>query len=215
MDKRIITVKGKGSVTASPDIVSINLDIESKNYQYEKAMDVASKSIEGLELAVESLGFERKNLKTISFNVDTDYENYNDKTGNFKSKFVGYVVRQKLKLEFDFDSKILGEILKKISETSANPKLDIGFSVKDKMLIEEKLLVDSFENAKIKADILTKASGVELGELLKIDYDWSDLNIYSRAKISSDIKFSAISMPKIEPENIEVSDNVTLVWEIK
>lgn len=48
MNKGTITVKGKGHVRERPDLVVITLNVESKHYEYEQAMDIASESIQGL-----------------------------------------------------------------------------------------------------------------------------------------------------------------------
>lgn len=118
-------------------------------------------------------------------------------------------------MTFAFDSKKLGDVLKGIAETSANPTLSIGFSVKDKELLEEKLLIDAAKNAKRRAEILTKAAGSQLGELLSIDYDWSELHVYSEVNMRSNMLLESSALPEIEPEDIEVGDTVRFVWEIK
>lgn len=216
MSKRIITVRGKGNVSERPDLVEIGMNLESKNYDYEEAMVMASQSIQVLADKVESLGFDRKDLKTASFDIDTDYERYKDADDSYRSRFVGYLVQQRLNLSFDFDSEKLGEVLKGISETSARPKLSIRFSVKDKELLEEKLLADAAKNARRRAEVLTEASGVTLGDLLSIDYDWSELHLYSDVRVDSDrLQAESLSMPEMEPENVEVGDTVRFRWEIK
>lgn len=215
MNKRTVTVKGQGNVRQQPDLVVITLNVESKHYDYEQAMAVASESTQSLADQVESLGFDRKDLKTTSFDIDTDYESYKDQQDNYQSRFIGYIVRQRLNLTFDFDSKKLGEVLKGIAETSANPTLSIGFSVKDKALLEEKLLIDAANSATRRAEILTKAAGTELGALLSIDYDWSELHLYSEVNVRSNMLLEASALPEIEPEDIEVGDTVRFVWEIK
>ena len=216
MDKKLITGKGKGYVSTRPDLVVVSLGIESENYEYEKAMDIASEKIQSLSTKVETLGIPRDHLKTESFDVNADYKTYTDRDGSYQSKFTGYVVKQKLKLEFDFDSKKLGTVLKGISETSANPKISVDFSVKDKTLLEENLLVSAAQNAKRRAEILTSSLDKKLGDLISIDYNWSELDLYSDMNLnSSGINYSTLSVPEIEPKNIEVSDNVTFIWEIK
>lgn len=74
-------------------------------------------------------------------------------------------------------------------------------------------------NAKRKAEILCEASGVELGQLLAIDYNWGELDIYSHTRY--DMADECLAAPKmmssieIEPDDIETSDTATFVWEIK
>lgn len=71
-----------------------------------------------------------------------------------------------------------------------------------------------------KAEILTKASGVTLGELVSIDYNWGELHLYSptRYEMEDDCLMKISAAPTamdIEPDDIDVSDSVTFVWEIR
>ncbi|WP_368489693.1 SIMPL domain-containing protein [Clostridium sp. BJN0013] len=58
-----------------------------------------------------------------------------------------------------------------IAKTQINPQLNVQFSVKDKTVASQKLLINVVENAKLKAKTLAKASGVILGDLISIDYN--------------------------------------------
>lgn len=71
-----------------------------------------------------------------------------------------------------------------------------------------------------KATILAKAAGVTLGELLNINFSWGEIDIYSHTesrlnqfKIEEYVFMS--SAVDIAPEDIQVSDTVSFIWEIK
>lgn len=86
--------------------------------------------------------------------------------------------------------------------------------------VDAALLQSACANAKAKAEILTKASGVTLGELVSIDYNWGELHLYSPTRYEMDeaCMMRASAAPTamdIEPDDIDVSDSVTFVWEIK
>ena len=75
-------------------------------------------------------------------------------------------------------------------------------------------------NAREKAEILCEASNVALGDLLAIDYNWGELNVVSRTEYMLDEKCLAMPMGAmadmdIEPDDIDVSDTATFVWEIR
>lgn len=76
------------------------------------------------------------------------------------------------------------------------------------------------EGFNAKAEILTKASGVTLGELVSIDYNWGELHLYSptRYEMEADCLMEISAAPTamdIESDDIDVSDSVTFVWEIR
>ena len=92
------------------------------------------------------------------------------------------------------------------------------FSIKDMAAVSEDLLISTTENAKKKAEILAKASGVILGDLVSIDYNWGELHLYSQTRYAMEDKLMKMSesyAPDIEPNDIDVSDTVTFVWEIR
>ena len=215
---RIITVKGTGNVKVKPDLIVITMSLESIHLDYNRTMKLAAEAVEGLLKAIQSLGFVKTDLKTTNFNISTHYESYRDNDNNYKSKFDGYLCEQGLKLEFDFDTEMLSKVLTTISKVNIEPRLNIQFSVKDKDAVSEELLVSATENAKHKAEILAKASGVILGDLISIEYNWGELHLYSQTRYAMEdqlMKFSEASAPSIEPEDIDVSDTVSFVWEIK
>ena len=215
---RMITVKGTGNVSVKPDLIVITMILESQHRDYNKTMELAAESVKMQQDAIISAGFDKKDLKTTNFNIDTHYESYHDKNDNYKSRFDGYICEQGLKLEFDFDTEVLSKVLTAIAKASTDPQLNIQFSVKDKAAVSEELLISATENAKHKAEILAKASDVILGHLISIDYNWGELHLYSQTRydISNCMDMmSSSSAPDIEPDNIDVSDTVSFVWEIK
>jgi len=217
---RTITVKGMGRVTTAPDYVVISMSLTAQENDYEETMELAAKKIEQLNTSLEEIGFEKKAVKTTNFNVRTDYERVKDRNGNYKSVFNGYICSHRLKVEFDFDTKRLAQTLYAISRCLAQPELSISFTVKDPSAVNKELLKSATINAKEKAQILCEASGVELGQLLTIDYNWGELNIVSHTDYMLEEKCMAMPVGgladiEIEPDDIDVSDTATFVWEIK
>lgn len=216
---RTITVKGIGRVTTPPDYVIISMSLEAQEMDYEATMELAAQKIEQLNTSFEEIGFEKKSVKTTNFNVRTDYERVKDKNGNYQSVFNGYICSHRLKVEFDFDTKRLAQTLYAISRCLAQPELSIAFTVKDPSAVNSELLRSATVNAKQKAQILCEASGVKLGQLLSIDYNWGELNVISHTDYMLEercmaMPTSSLADIDIEPDDIDVSDTATFVWEI-
>ena len=216
---RIIKLKGTGNVSVKPDLIIITMNLKSHQYDYEKTMEFAAESVGILQNAIETASFDKKDLKTTTFNISTHYESYRDKDNNYKNRFDGYVCEQGLKIEFDFNTEVLSKLLNAVVKAPVEPNRNIQFSVKDKEAVNEELLIRATENARKKAEVLTKASGVILGDLISIDYNWGEVHMYSNTRFmmneDSIMSLKASAAPDIEPEDIDVSDTVTFVWEIK
>ena len=216
---RTITVKGIGKVSAKPDQVVLSMTLESKHKDYDKAMGMAASHIQHLNETLYSIGFDKGSLKTTSFNVQTDYGRVKDRYDNYESVFRGYEVTHHLKLAFDFDMDRLSQALAAIAGCLSHPQLSIAFTVKDATAINEEMLRSATINAKRKAEILCEASGVTMGDLIAIDYNWGELDIYSHTRYDcceEAIAPMAVGATiDIDPEDIDVSDTATFVWEIK
>lgn len=215
--QRTITVKGTGTAKAAPDLIRIVLSLESKDFDYGFTMRFAERKIESLKDALASVGFDRKDLKTLNFDVRTDYSSEKDSNGNYKRVFNGYICSHRLKLEFDFDTKQLANTLNAIATCVVDPELSIVFTVKDPSAISADLLRSATTNAREKAEILCAASNVKLGDLLTINYNWGELDIVSHTDFDMPMKCAAMSPGcdiDIEPDDISLSDTATFIWEI-
>ena len=217
---RTITVKGIGKASAKPDYVVLSMELESKSLDYEKAMQEASEKIEFLNESLMQIGFGKESIKTTNFYVRSDYESHKDKFGNYSRIFSGYAVCHRLKIEFDFNSKLLSKALSSVASCIAKPELSVSFTVKDPTAVNEALLKSAAENAKKKAQILCGASGKMLGELVNINYNWAEVNIYSATHYDMDAECmkacaDASYSIDIEPEDIAAKDTATFVWEIE
>lgn len=215
---RTITVKGIGKTSAKPDYVVLTMTLESKHKDYDKAMSMAGDHIQHLNEILCGIGFETGSVKTTNFNVRTDYDRVKDRNGNYQSVFSGYEVTHNLKLAFDFDMGRLSQALVAIAGCLSRPQLSVAFTVKDATAINEEMLRSATANAKRKAEILCEASGVTLGDLVAIDYNWGELDIYSHTHYDcceEAMPMMACKSIDIDPDDIDVSDTATFVWEIK
>lgn len=220
-DERTLTVRGTGKLSVKPDLIVINVNLIKKDKDYSAAMEQSAKLQDALRSALEGLGFKREALTTSSFNVNTEYESVRDERGQYRQVFAGYVCMHRMRLEFAYDTKRLSEVLSAISDCIAEPELNVQFTVKDKEPVGDELLRNAAENALRRAKLLAEASGVELCELISIDYSWGNPDFVSPTVYGA-------AMPKrmmmrgeencidmdIEAQDIDLSEDVTFVWRI-
>ena len=150
--------------------------------------------------------------------MDSKYESYCDKNDNYKSRLVGFQYTQKFYIQFPNDNIQLGKILYELSHCDVNVEFSIKHTVKDINSVKNELLAKAVQDSKIKAEILSKASGATLGDIINIDYSWGEIEIYSEPIQNYCLAESTISEPyniDIEAEDIDLQDTVTIVWEIK
>ncbi len=215
---RTIAVKGVGSLRVKPDYVVVGLELETKDEVYERAMSLSSEQIGELTEALKEVGFAKEDLKTTSFHVRAEYRSEQNEKGNYVQVFDGYVCHSGLRLAFDLDLRKLGETISAIGSCKGKPEMNISFTVKEPEAVNSRLLQAAADNARGKAELLCAASGVRLGELQRIEYNWSETPAFSRTAVSAD----RIAMPMMKnafraemtPEEIELSDSAAFIWEI-
>lgn len=220
--EKTIRVTGRGRLAIKPDQVLLKLSLTNVSSTYEQAIYSSSEDANELKDILESMGFDKDELKTSYYNIDSEYESYKDSNGNYKSKFKGYRYKQDLNYKFDIDNKLLGKVLFALSKTKCKVKINIVYTIKDTEKAKNDLLKVAIKDSKNKAIILADEAGVTLGEILNIDYSWNTLEFESnpygnRDLVCYDMCCSSESSVDIDvnPEDINVNDDVTIIWEIK
>ncbi len=217
---RTIRVTGKGNIKIRPDMTRITITLTEVYKEYTEALKCSSEDTEKMKDLLSKFDFKRTDLKTLNFNVDTEYEGYTE-DGAYKQRLVGYRYRHTMKIEFDSDNDRLGKVLYALANSELQPEFNICYTVKDREAAKNELLGKAVADAKEKAAVLTQAAGVILKDIQTIDYSWGELNMETRpmnrmlaAKaVSADIADESYAID-MEPDDISVSDAVTVVWEI-
>lgn len=221
-EMRTIRVTGKGQIKVKPDMTRITMRLEDTCPEYDETLRHSARDTDQLKDVLGKYGFEREDLKTLSFNVDPQYESYK-KNGVFKQKLTGYKFRHVMKVEFPSDNDRLGKILYALANCSVSPDFQISYTVKDREAAKNELLGRAVTDAKEKAAVLSAAAGVKLKDIQSIDYSWGEIDFevspMSRAVYAAPARCLAEESDgyilNIEPDDIEVSDTVTVVWEIE
>ena len=215
---RTIRVTGKGQISVHPDMTRITTTATGKDREYGETLRRSSEDTEALKDVLSGFGFERSDLKTLNFSVDTVYESYRDRDGTYQQRFTGYSFTHTMKVEFPSDNERLGRVLYALANCKVKPEFRISYTVSDPEAVKNTLLGKAVADAKEKAAVLTRAGGVTLKDIQSIDYSWGEIDFEYRP-MSRDLMLSecapAMSCDMdIEPDDISVSDTVTVVWEI-
>ena len=216
--ERTIKVTGKGKLMVKPDTIRLVFNLNDTRKTYEETLAESSKQTGIFKELFVKLGFAADALKTVSFNVNTKYESYQDEQKRWQQKFVGYKFVHDLKIEFDADNELLGKVLYALANASITPEFRLQYTVKDVESAKNELLAKSVADSKTKAEVLTKAAGVKLGEILNIDYSWAELELVAQPvrmlKASPAMANDAMGSYQMDitPEDIKVEDSVTVVW---
>ena len=218
-DMRTIRVTGKGLIKVHPDMTRVTIELTKRSMDYGETLALAARDTEQLKDLLAPFGFARSDLKTLDFGVETEYENYQEKNA-WKRRFIGYKYSHTMKVEFDSDNKLLGRVLYALANCPLRPEFRLSYTVKDPEKVKNELLGKAVQDAKTKAAVLAEAAGVKLRDIRSMDYSWSRVD-FEISPMSKGLEMEKC-MPigdggfdmDIEPDDLEVTDTVTLVWEI-
>ncbi len=218
---KTIRITGKGLLRIRPDTTRITLSLDALCPEYGDAVRRSSEDTGKVKDLLADFGFERSDLKTLHFGVDPEYESYKEK-GACKQRLVGYRYRHTMKVEFPSDHDRLGHILYALAHSPVKPEIRLSHTVGDPEAAKNEVLAKAVTDAAQKAALLTQAAGVELKGIQSIDCSWGQMDIEVRSmeplrmmdECMADTEEAGSYDPGIEPDDIELSDTVTVVWEI-
>ena len=234
---RLVRIQGIGKVNVEPDYVIIHISVDGIQVNYQDAINEVNSLIFNLEQAMKEIGFTSKDFKVVDFRVSRIIDEYKA-NANGKVEFIksGFKCSNRIKLAFDLDNEKLSQTIAVIGNCIAEPKASISFTVKDEEAVKTSLLEEAAKSARKKAEILCSSAGGELGELISIDYDWDDFNIFSPTHFDPFMKFQTAQIPSPlsptpvdyaelskpvtpvnanNPDSIELKEKAMFVWEIK
>ena len=218
---RTIRVTGKGQIKVKHDMTRITLTLTGLHKEYDETLRRSAEDTEALRAALVPLGFEPSDLKTLRFDVDAEYESCREEN-EYKQRFAGYRFRHRMKVEFDSDNRRLGRVLCVLANSPVRPEFRISYTVRDPESAKNTLLGKAVADAAEKAAVLTRAAGTACKEIQSIDYSWGEIRFESEPvrfdaaeKVCMSDMAAADSFDvDIEPDDIEVTDTVTVMWEI-
>ena len=219
---RTIRVTGRGQLKVHPDMTRIVMTLEGTYMEYTETLRRSAEDTEQLRDTLEPFGFERSAVKTLSFEIEPEYESYQER-GDWKRRFLGYKYEHVLKVEFPSDNGRLGRLLYVLAHCRLHPEFRIVYFVGDPEASKNELLGRAVSDAAAKAAVLTGAAHVALKEIQSIDYSWERIDFEvrpMRGELLAKECVSDMAAPTgsydvdMEPDDLEVSDTVTVIWEI-
>ncbi|MBW2980456.1 SIMPL domain-containing protein [Candidatus Woesearchaeota archaeon] len=210
-----VTVSGQAEMSVDPDEAELYVKIETTKTTAKAAKDENSEISEAVETALRRKGIDRDDIETHRYNIRPKYE-YDEDTR--KSFITGYVVTNVLKVTTS-DMEKIGGLIDAAIDAGANGFEQILFGLSDKREkeVNAAVLLKASDEAKAKAQALTKNLGVRLGKLSSI----SESNFYyspyraPMADIEEAVFAGSKAAVSISPQDVTVRATVNLAYNIE
>lgn len=206
-----IRVSGNATVTLAADTASLQIGVNTRKNTVQEAQVENAALMNAVIAAIRQLGIEEKDVVTSQFNVYSSYDYSYDAAGQ-EVRTTYYQVDNMLSVTIR-DLSQIGAVLDAAMAAGANTTYGITFSSSQENEAYQKALTRAVEDAAQKAQVLAKAAGKTLGELILMDasqgsYYYGISNVY-------DAKSAAGAGTSIVSGDVSVSASVVLEYKFK
>ena len=206
---RTLNVDGVGVVYLTPDIVYINVGVNTQRENASEAVKINKEQTSAVIQAIKDFGVAEKDIRTTNFSIwsNPQYDEFGQVKGtNYSVDNTVYVTIR------DIDK--LGDLLDAAIEAGANSIYSIQFDVEDKTEANTEARALAVEDAKTKAQGLADAAELSLIDIQSISYYESGASPYYYGGKGGGGGEAAASVP-IQPGQLAVTVTVTMVYSVK
>ena len=155
MNQRVISVQGRGTATAEPDLVQLSFNISVMDQEYDGAIAGLNDRVNQLRQDVAIVDVDPKGLKTTSFNISPKHRWNEERDEHI---FLGFEAKHDLRLELPLDQDLLNRTLAQLAQSASQATFSIYFAVKDGNALRQRVLADAVARARENAETLAQAA---------------------------------------------------------
>ncbi len=211
-DKNTISVSDTGRVTVTPDIADLHIKVLTDAVTAESAQQNNADLMDSVIKALKREGVDEDDLETTNFRLSPKYD-----WDKGYTEIVGYTVTHNLKVTTN-KIKEVGELADVAVGAGANGIDYINFRLSDDMQkqVKNQAIEKAADAAKAKAKTLASAAGVSLGDVIGVSESSSYYQPYRYYGFDAVAEGGAPKVDtEISPEDVDVTAQVTLTYELK
>lgn len=167
-----IWVTGKGSISLDPDLVMLNITVETTAKTVSKARNQAAEAMDDIVKTLQRYSLEDKDIQTQSFSIWPKYEYPEVTIRGTKTRrqtLVGYIVNNTARIKIR-DLELVGKIIDDVSTAGGDVTRinGIDFTMENPDSFMNKLREQAVKDAISKAEQFAVLTGVSVGSLVYI-----------------------------------------------
>jgi uncharacterized protein YggE len=165
-DGRVVVI-GEGSVSVTPDYAQVESGVTTRAKTVKEATDANSKLMAAITSALLESGIAQTDVQTSRFSVQPVYAPQEPRT---EPKLVGYGISNQVRVKIRQIGKV-GEILDRLITAGVTNVGNIAFLVSDPSKALDQAREAAIADARRKAEVYARASGLRLGRVIWITED--------------------------------------------
>lgn len=204
-----VTSAGEGKAVAAPDQAEMSFGVVTQGTEAKKTLDEAAKQGEKIVNALKKAGVAADDIQTSGVSLYPQQEYREGQTPSI----TGYQANVRVSVKMKDIAKV-GEIIEAGAAAGANEISGPTFTLSEQSASRAEAITDAVADAKARAEVMAKAAGKTVGEVISISETGVNVPpIYYGAE-----KTAALDSAyggAIEPGTLDVTANVTVVFELK
>ncbi len=201
-----LTVQGEGKVTASPDMATIVLGVETQNASAAGAVRENAGLMNETINALLGAGIAEKDIQTSSFSLTTMPQDQ-PKTASEKPKAPVFLATNQVTVKLNNTTDV-ARVLDAAVSAGSNSIQQVSFDLRDPRPQNDGALARAIEDARRQAEVAASAAGVKLGRVLEITEGYGYVSPAAKGAL-----FANVGTP-VQPGELDVSSSVTVIYEI-
>jgi len=212
----VINVQGEAIINTTPEILLVNIPIQIKNLVYEECSKQLVDKYNQLKNALVKNGIEEKSIQSGNLSVTENYI-----WDQRERKFDGYIGNLSISVELKYSPEKLSIVI----ETLKDNRFKFGYNISFKLSEEqksvelEKAIYLAVEDATNKAKLIASAMKIQLGEILEINFGYSNptndfLAVEGRGMMYKAQGVDDAIQLDLNPQTIQIQKNIGIIWRI-
>lgn len=203
-----VTAAGTGKASEAPDEAEMTFGVTVRSEKADDALAQASKKADAIISAVKKAGIDAKDVQTQNVSV---YPEYREPVEGKAPAISGYTATVSVRAKIR-DIEKVGDVIAAASGAGANEISGPVFTLSDESPTRDIAIEKAIEDARHRAEVMAKAVGKSLGAVVSVSETSVSVPPIYYERAGYDVAASAVP---IEPGQLEVVANVTVVFELK
>ncbi len=211
----VLTVRGAAQLEKPADELRIRVGVVTESDEATIALRENSRQMNDVIDALKKTGLTDKEYQTSQFQIQPMYTRRPRQAPvDWKPKIVGYRVSNSLNVKTE-KLELAGELIQAANEAGANSIDSISFGLADPRTHRGEAIRAATANALTDARTLADAAGLRLVRVLSITLDQAAApRPIPIQRMSAGMAMAEAAPPPIQPGDVTVHANVTVVYEI-
>ena len=204
-----ITVMAEGKASAEPDLAMINIGVENRDVEAQKAARENNERMTAVMAALQEMGIPKENVQTVNYSIQAEIDRE-----NVEHRVIGYVVNNSVLVKLRDMDKV-GDVIDAVTEAGANNVYGIQFTFDDPSALREQARADAMADALKKAEALAQLAGVDLGRPRYISESFMETPYYTEQMYASQAGMGGGGAAPVSPGQREVIVQVQVTYDVR